>query len=308
MSPCPESQASEGGNVPQLIASNLRRYVMTGSYRQQRSAEALAWQHLYTSQRWRKIRLLQLSAEPLCKMCSDAGLVVAATVCDHIQPHKGNVEMFYSGPFQSLCARCHNRHKQTEDRTGKAQQVIGLDGWPVQDRQGIGLGDLSHPDWFRPVLVPLTIVCGPPAAGKTTYVAQHKGDEDIVLDLDTIAIAAFGKPAALLGKDERLACLNSRNERLASLMANDAPGSCNMAWLILTEPSAAKRQWWADTLKPQSIIVMETPATECIARAKADTKQERPALVAQSISAWWQTYAKREGETVIRPENHATNA
>lgn len=276
--------------------------------RRTQRADSAAWQHLYNSQRWRKLRLFHLNGEPLCRMCADAGLVVSATIVDHIKAHKGDLALFYDqSNWQSLCAPCHNRHAKRRDMTGKETPRRDNDGWQVgMDSQS--LGDISHPTWFSPVQVPLTIVCGPPASGKTTYVAQHKSTGDIVLDLDTIAMQTHGKPAALLSSNQRLDCLKARNDQLAKLMDKHAKGYTTKAWLIVSEPSAAKRQWWEDKLKPQSILVIATPAPQCIARAKADTNQQRPAIVAQSIAAWWQTYTPREGETVITPESHAANA
>lgn len=96
-----------------------------------RSREGQSWQHLYKTARWLKLRLIHLSAEPLCRMCRDEGRITPATVCDHIHPHKGDPALFYGGPFQSLCKPCHDRHKQAEERTGKAKPIIGLDGWPA---------------------------------------------------------------------------------------------------------------------------------------------------------------------------------
>jgi len=90
------------------------------------------WQWLYDTGRWRKLRKLHLMSEPLCRMCMQEGRVMAATVVDHIVPHKGDVELFYSGPFQSLCKPCHDRHKQAEERGGRAKPAIGTDGWPVE--------------------------------------------------------------------------------------------------------------------------------------------------------------------------------
>jgi hypothetical protein len=39
----------------------------------------------------------------------------AATVCDHIEPHRGGPEKFWKGPFQSLCDYHHNRDKQRSE-------------------------------------------------------------------------------------------------------------------------------------------------------------------------------------------------
>jgi hypothetical protein len=71
----------------------------------------------YRLARWRALRAVQLEGEPTCRFCSLAGIETAATVCDHVHPHRGNVEAFWSGPFQSLCTECHNRDKQRMERS-----------------------------------------------------------------------------------------------------------------------------------------------------------------------------------------------
>lgn len=73
-----------------------------------------AW---YTTTRWRALRKRQLTAEPLCAYCMKAGKVEAATVCDHITPHRGDPVMFWAGPFQSLCQSCHSSDKQRQERS-----------------------------------------------------------------------------------------------------------------------------------------------------------------------------------------------
>lgn len=274
----------------------------------QRSDAALQWRKLHHSVRWRKLRRIHLAKEPLCRMCGNEGRLKAAYVVDHITPHKGDPALFYDpANWQSLCSHHHSSVKQSEERRSQTVPKRGTDGWPLE-QDAYRLGQVSHPEWFTAVVVPLTIVCGAPASGKTTYVAQHKQPGDIVLDLDSIASKRFGRPVALLSIDQRLVCIEARNKQLGDLMLPSASASCGMAWLIVGEPSATKRQWWQDKLKPVRIVVLETPADECIARAKADTKQQRPAQVADAIKAWWNVYTKRGGEQAIRPASHADNA
>ncbi len=64
--------------------------------------------------RWRAFRLSYLADNPMCVRCAERGLVVEATVVDHITPHKGDQEAFWNGPFAALCAVCHNRKSATE--------------------------------------------------------------------------------------------------------------------------------------------------------------------------------------------------
>lgn len=63
-------------------------------------------------------------------MCEKQGKLTLATVCDHIEPHKGDTTKFYAGPFQSLCASHHNSSKQREEKSGV--MVGGFkDGTPI---------------------------------------------------------------------------------------------------------------------------------------------------------------------------------
>ena len=80
-----------------------------------RMAES-ATRALYGTSRWQAQRLAQLKAEPLCRMCLAEDSVTAATVCDHIEPHRGDIGRFWAGPFQSLCRYHHDVTKQREER------------------------------------------------------------------------------------------------------------------------------------------------------------------------------------------------
>lgn len=89
---------------------------------QQRKADAdrtrakVPWRAWYKTARWRRIRHEQLSTDPLCTMCLRDEVVTEANVCDHVEPHRGNEDLFWSGPFQSLCEHHHNSTKQREER------------------------------------------------------------------------------------------------------------------------------------------------------------------------------------------------
>ena len=98
-----------------------------------RSAEAERYRPWYKTGAWLRIRAHQLAAEPLCQMCQVQDRTTAATVCDHIEPHKGDRHKFFTGPFQSLCKPCHDGAKQSEERTG-FNSAVGSDGWPVDPR------------------------------------------------------------------------------------------------------------------------------------------------------------------------------
>jgi len=81
--------------------------------------------------KWQQARLVFLREHPLCKMHMDLGRVVPATVVDHIQPHKGDLKLFWDRKnWQPLCKSCHDGAKQMLESRGR---VIGcgLNGMPV---------------------------------------------------------------------------------------------------------------------------------------------------------------------------------
>jgi 5-methylcytosine-specific restriction endonuclease McrA len=79
---------------------------------------------------WQVRREQQLIKEPLCWLCAQRGLVVEATVADHIVPHKGDVAAFISGELQSLCKPCHDKLAQERDHKG-FHSAVDTDGYPL---------------------------------------------------------------------------------------------------------------------------------------------------------------------------------
>jgi 5-methylcytosine-specific restriction protein A len=86
------------------------------------------WRHWY-GKRWFKARLQHLAKEPLCRRHLRLGQTVAATVVDHIKPHKGDARLFWDrANWQSLCKPCHDRDKQIEENAPPQCDVNGYDG------------------------------------------------------------------------------------------------------------------------------------------------------------------------------------
>jgi 5-methylcytosine-specific restriction endonuclease McrA len=86
---------------------------------------------------WSKFRRTFLEANPLCVMCREQGHAVAATVVDHIRPHRGDEALFWQlGNHQALCANHHNSAKQMQERRGYSSE-IGRDGWPTDPQHPV---------------------------------------------------------------------------------------------------------------------------------------------------------------------------
>jgi 5-methylcytosine-specific restriction enzyme A len=71
-------------------------------------------QRLYNSVKWKRIRRLQLSREPWCAACLAQGNYTEATDVDHIEPHGGDLDKFFTGKLQSLCHSCHSTKTASE--------------------------------------------------------------------------------------------------------------------------------------------------------------------------------------------------
>jgi 5-methylcytosine-specific restriction protein A len=99
----------------------------TKPYDQQRGT---AHERGYTN-RWNIARTAYLRKHPLCVRCRQAGRISAASVVNHIKPHKGDMKLFWdSSNWESVCKTCHDSAIQKQERTGI---VVGssLDGRPI---------------------------------------------------------------------------------------------------------------------------------------------------------------------------------
>lgn len=68
----------------------------------------------YHSRSWRKLRILHLKSEPLCRHCRQRGVTTPAKDVDHIFPiNKGGAPLSESN-LQSLCRSCHAKKTATD--------------------------------------------------------------------------------------------------------------------------------------------------------------------------------------------------
>ena len=72
--------------------------------------------------RWQRESKAFLAIHPWCVRLGD-GCGILATLVDHIQPHRGDMALFWRVEnWQSLCDHCHSHHKQAIEARALAGQ------------------------------------------------------------------------------------------------------------------------------------------------------------------------------------------
>ena len=141
----------------------------------------------------------------------------------------------------------------------------------------------------------VTVVCGPPGAGKTTYVRERAVAGDLIVDVDTLFAALSGQP--LYQKPPLLLpyVLAARDGALGRLERGPAP-----AWVITQGVTAAERE----TLRARfaaEVVVLETPAITCLERIALD--ERRAGQLDEwlpRVLRWWREYEPSEADTVVK--------
>lgn len=126
----------------------------------------------------------------------------------------------------------------------------------------------------------ITLVCGPPCAGKSTYVSECALDGDLVLDHDLIA-QRFGSPVSHgHAKKFRSLAENEIRVRVAEIRAGLHP----RAWVIRTMPRPALQVAYANRLGGARIVVIDPGIEVCRQRA---TLRPNPASTLRLVNRWY---------------------
>ncbi len=85
------------------------------------------FKHLYKTARWSKLRAEVLKRDMyMCQLCGAVGEAAGKLVCDHVRGHPPDEteEMFWRGPFQTVCEQCHNTVRAKEDNGMKKRWYV----------------------------------------------------------------------------------------------------------------------------------------------------------------------------------------
>src|SRR5215217_2640653 len=85
----------------------------------------------------------------------------------------------------------------------------------------------------------ITVITGPPTAGKTTYIQRHAQLGDVVVDMDALAVALGSTHTHNHPPHIRAVAIAARKAAVETVVKLGA-----RAWVIDTAPSEAKRRWY----------------------------------------------------------------
>lgn len=234
---------------------------------------------------WMVRRARLLEANPLCCKCEAKGVVALAMEVDHIIPlHVGGPDT--DDNTQNLCIACHAE----KTRQDGSRRFISRAGDQNQQR----IESLMRPSTLAPSGIPLTIVCGPAAGGKSTYIKNNAKPGDIIIDMDMIR-TELGIGAHEWNSKTLERSLERRNEMLASL----ASATASHAWFIVSAASSAERDWWRQVLQPVSVVVVMAAESACVDRIVRTREGERAARSVKATRKWWREYTKSSMDEVI---------
>lgn len=138
----------------------------------------------------------------------------------------------------------------------------------------------------------LSVVMGPPAAGKTTHVLANADPVDVVIDLDRIARALMpAAPADLYAYPSHLrhVAIGARKAAIERATRTLTPGR---VWIIHADPS--RRDLELYRMLRYDVVVIDPGRDVVEARVRAD----RPAELGRYVSRW---YARHSADHADQP-------
>ena len=127
----------------------------------------------------------------------------------------------------------------------------------------------------------LTVITGPPCAGKNRYLRENASTGDLRFDYDVVHAAVTGLPSRQHTAIGRRCSLDVREV----VARNITEGEGAAGWIIHGAPRLADRDRWVEEYGAE-IVVLNPGAEECHKRADAD---DRPPEWHGYIDNWFES-------------------
>lgn len=194
---------------------------------------------------WRRLRDQILERDGYlcqCEDCKRRPMPLPAHEVDHISNVRDESGSLDDSPrnLRAVNRDCHRR---------------------ISRRQAAEAGHAGTmmPTWMPSTTKPLIVVCGPPSAGKSTWVRERAGPDDLVIDLDDIAPEVIGKPMWESDSRERSGVIRARNDMVADYVRGKTKHP--RCYLIDTAGSFRRRKFWVD--RGAEIVLLNTDKDVC---------------------------------------------
>lgn len=143
------------------------------------------------------------------------------------------------------------------------------------------------------------VVHGAPMAGKTSYVDQHKGDNDVVFDFNRVMSALSGQPTHQKNDHLISYCTDIRTLIIDKALRNP---KVDKTWIITTKVGDEMKKSLSDV--PVEYIHIDTPKEECLRRVSEDPERQPVAEeLRQVIERYFGEHDSEEQRRAALPSN-----
>lgn len=223
----------------------------------------------YNQRAWRDLSRRIRRDRPTCET---PGCDNPSEQVDHIDGDEDNDAEWN---LQALCRPCHSTKGH----------LAGELSAPTRERRG------------RHGATAVTVVAGPPAAGKSTYVHENAQPGDLVVDYDAIYAALSGQPTHVRPDDLRGLVLDARDAVLSRLEI--ANGEVARAWIIHAAPLAEQRASLRARFDAEIVLLLPDRRT-CEQRLRDRERAGAGDGWLAVLDQWFRTYEPSPSDRVIR--------
>ena len=221
---------------------------------------------------WTATRLRYISRHPLCEDCAGRGITRAATLVHHLRPiSEAPEQRLDENNLRALCNDCH------EGRHGRRRSQVTT--------------ERAAP------ITPVTIVCGPPGSGKSTWVDGKARAGDFRFDVDSVRSLLFGLPEGARDSNMRRTALvvAARDAMVSAIRSCGA----RAAFVIVTGTNYGELLALQNSLDAE-VVVLAVPEEECLRRiANSGRQGVADAEWADAVERWWRTYRLTDGFAAV---------